>query len=255
MHWEIHDFRKYKDETSKFSLRNIPSHGRLWLEGKLGDLHLEWAVPNLWPCAALNLGGERPLHVTLGVPGAKLYMGLYTPVLQKLLGRFQAWEADREVRVDCHDGKIWWNFWTPAQSWSSTTPKWRNGAFGPLDDLFGDERVQSRQSIYSEEGVEIPMPEGVYPAKVCIERISVGRKHLPFREYRFLATINPFKPVPVPGKGENSWDCDEDAVYEMTCPIERNDVTLAIAAFVQSVLNSRRRYGGTRWRPGKRRAS
>lgn len=56
------------------------------------------------------------------------------------------------------------------------------------------------------------------------------------------------KPIPVPGKGENSWDCDDDAIHSSHGP--HSTVHQAVAALVASVYRDRTRYGsGPEWQP------
>lgn len=52
--------------------------------------------------------------------------------------------------------------------------------------------------------------------------------------------------IPVPGKGENSWDCGEDATYAFSCMAD--SVEDGIASLVRSILVRRRKYGGRNWR-------
>jgi hypothetical protein len=55
--------------------------------------------------------------------------------------------------------------------------------------------------------------------------------------------------VPVPGKGENSWDCGEDALYSLSTTAATIDE--AIEKFKASVMKTRERYGGKDWMPMK----
>lgn len=60
--------------------------------------------------------------------------------------------------------------------------------------------------------------------------------------------------VPVEGKGENSWDCDEDATYSMYFPgqpINKKVISCYDAAlyFWHSMMKSRERRGSEKWLP------
>jgi hypothetical protein len=61
------------------------------------------------------------------------------------------------------------------------------------------------------------------------------------------AEITPDKPIPVPGKGENSWDCDDDASYGMTCAAQTP--AEAVAHYSASIQRDRQRHGGNHWVP------
>lgn len=54
--------------------------------------------------------------------------------------------------------------------------------------------------------------------------------------------------IPIPGKGENSWDCGDDAIcgvgYEPPMTLDQRITTL-----VADVLATRLRHGGPNWRP------
>ena len=60
------------------------------------------------------------------------------------------------------------------------------------------------------------------------------------------AEITPDTPIPHPGKGENSWDCGEDAIHSLTC--QASTTHDAVGEIVKAVLRSRYRYGGLMWR-------
>jgi hypothetical protein len=54
--------------------------------------------------------------------------------------------------------------------------------------------------------------------------------------------------LPVPGKGENSYDCDEDAVFGGSIPARNADE--ACGRIVGSVMHDRARRAGPGWTPG-----
>ena len=55
--------------------------------------------------------------------------------------------------------------------------------------------------------------------------------------------------LPIPGKGENSWDCGDDAYYSIGTPAATAMEAVEYAA--DRVLETRRRYGGSSWAPSK----
>jgi hypothetical protein len=58
-----------------------------------------------------------------------------------------------------------------------------------------------------------------------------------------------YEPIPVPGKGENAWDMEDDAIHSMGCVA--NSVDDAIIKLLNSVNRDRVRYGGAHWVPVK----
>jgi hypothetical protein len=152
---------------------------------------------------------------------------------------------ETEIAIRWFEGGLRWSFWHPTMEWSSRTPKWRNGHFDPADFLLGRHKYSSEE--LSTENVEVPMPEKTYAGTVTLTRDTWKRPRWPFSRSIYRANIEVEGGVPHPGKGENSWDCGEDATYGMTCPARTAEQ--AVGKLVESVLSSRRRYGGRKWRP------
>lgn len=115
------------------------------------------------------------------------------------------------------------------------------------------------------------LPEGAYPVTVTLKRrrwrVLVGpyrpsrrskcqvRFYLPvLRRVSYSAEIDAAadgaKGLPIPGKGENSWDCGQDALMATSVKVAKPDdvrdrewLAPAIAKATESVLRSRLRYG------------
>jgi hypothetical protein len=116
-----------------------------------------------------------------------------------------------------------------------------------LDLLLGRAKYQAGAPEVT--SVLIPMPERAYRATVSLQNDS-WKSPLWFRRIirRAHIEMEPGEQIPVPGKGENSWDCGEDAIYGFTTPAR--DVAAAIAAVCESALRDRARYGGgVNWVP------
>lgn len=163
--------------------------------------------------------------------------------------RFPPERKDYEGRVlslGIHDWALWWNVWTPDMSWSSKTPKYRQGSFHPIDALLGSGRFES--CVVQDLGiVEIPMPEGTYDAHVVAKTERWKRKRWFAKRSRQYFDFDLGAGIPHPGKGENSWDCGMDA----TCGISSSaaNLSLAVGDVVGRCLESRVKYGGMNaWR-------
>ena len=147
---------------------------------------------------------------------------------------------DREVSIKVHDNALWWNFWTPGWGWSRETPKYRNGCFHVDDFLFGKMNYHmENEKVYKD--MVIPMPEGAYP---CTIKMYTGVWKRPrwFAERIEKADVTMHRTIPHAGKGENAWDCGEDALYGWNG--RANNIEDAIAEVVRDVLRDRRRYNG-----------
>jgi hypothetical protein len=116
--------------------------------------------------------------------------------------------------------------------------------------------------------IVVHMPEGDYQGVAQMqERTVTWQRFGRSSRHRFVAVSFAPKGIPVPGKGENSYDCGEDAIISTGFDVEglgrdynlRHDLAasyLRCASFAmrESVLQTRARYGGgdgTAWRPEK----
>lgn len=154
--------------------------------------------------------------------------------------RYRNYGDDREIKISFHDGAIWWAFWTDPMSWSSTTPKYRYGNFNFVDFALGRSKCDHR--TLEERDVLVPMPEGAYPARAKLEEWTWRRPRW-FAKTIKRCSIDIPNGIPFPGKGENSWDCGDDATYGITTG-ECRTIAEGVGKLVGSVLNSRVRYGG-----------
>lgn len=128
---------------------------------------------------------------------------------------------------DCFDCKGWkgphWYWW-------------------PLNTLLGKPVYNSKPLTQDPVHRRVLMPEAFYPVAVTLTEDSWKRPRWPWPTVVRRATVECLRPIPKPGKGENSWDCGEDGTYSMTCPA--STVEEALAALKASVMRDRERYGG-----------
>ncbi len=143
----------------------------------------------------------------------------------------------REFDVSVHDGSIWLNLgtdgnWDRGRAWRKNTV-----VLHVADWIFG-KHVHSVRAIVEERDVQIPMPEGVYPAHVRIEDEQWKRSRWPLKRVVRRAHVDIPKGVPHAGK----WGAD--GLYGLTTPIpgKRHPVEQAIGACVASVLGDRWRF-------------
>lgn len=150
-----------------------------------------------------------------------------------------------EVKVDIHNGTLWWSLWNTVHEWHSSTPRWRHGSFDVVDALLGrhiyirDEDITERRALAS-------FPEGSYP--LLLRRITVTylRPRWPWARIRRYVDIRAGTEAggDAPrfrGKGENSYDLDDDAILGMSS--EGHSYEDAVGKYVAAVLHSRGRYG------------
>lgn len=121
----------------------------------------------------------------------------------------------------------------------------------PLNTLLGKPEYNSRPLLERPERRRILMPEAAYPVDVMLTEDTWKRPRWPRAIVVRRANIECPGGIPTPGKGENSWDCGEDATFGLTCQAE--SVEEAIDRLKASVMEDRERYGGKDWLPEKAR--
>ena len=195
---------------------------------------------------------------------ADVWLSIGTPRLRRwLYKRFpKIWDLHiAELRY--HDQAFWWSIWHSKWGWTKGTPQWRSGNFHWWRFMTG-KPVHSKETIEGPVDVLVPMPEGSYLARVTIERSTWKRPRWPWptHEHRYDLTVisrpgpdGPYVPepdeegntrsgyIPVPGKGENAWDCGGDGTFGMSGP--GRTVEKAIGDVVASSLRERKRHAGS----------
>lgn len=145
---------------------------------------------------------------------SKLYIGLIF---------FRAWIGFGKSNY--HDEKRWgiemnrlafeffWGCEDKCGNWENGT-YFRFPWFKATDFIFGKQvhLVQRPRDCDIHKGF-IEMPEGKYPALFSFETRIWFRPRSPFRKIRYDTDVDIPIGIPESGKGENSWDCGENALY------------------------------------------
>jgi hypothetical protein len=229
-------------------------HGRAWLHGpNHKEIGVEW-VFSLKPRyigAKVERGApgcEHDFALTLHFVFFSLY--LHTSAIMPAWWLVEGY-AEREygLTYSFEGDLLSWDWHAKVWESSSRDPWWMHKGWFLRDVIFGDADYTSRE--LKKEIVEIPMPEGSYRGTVALSLAGWKRPRWPWVKEILRAEIDVPGGIPVPGKGENAWDCDEDAIYSLTT--QASTVPEAIAAIVESALKTRRRYGGKDWQPQAKR--
>lgn len=220
-------------------------------------LRFEWSAFQNTCAATLDLDvSERRLVWHLALPFLfSVFIGMRMPVWVTRLpfkhrrAGYDYQGLHRAVGVRVFDSAIWWSLWEDINEMRSCDPWWYRGRLG-LNDiatlLFGRERVEC--ATIEEKLTLIDMPERKYPATFKRERMVWTRPRLPrfLSHARITSSVDVHGGVPIPGKGENSWDCDDDALFSQSSAAATE--AEAVASFCAAVMRDRERYGGRRWR-------
>lgn len=151
----------------------------------------------------------------------------------------------REYGIRIHDWLFTIHYGDNPDEWSKDS---KRKSFFIDDLLFGHANVE----IIADElnRMEITLPEGVYPLMVTRTVNRRTRRRVPlYREIFVIYDIESETGVPIPGKGESSWDLDDDAIFSAGYWADSYDE--ALDRFKQYVLDRRLKYGGPNWLPEK----
>lgn len=248
------DFDRGREREGKMgsvvtALERLERYGmlHLWDDGLMVRVQVASRTPRFgvgvevdWSDGEVTISLRGPVSVYLTAGGKAV-----GPVVEAM-GLAPRW-GKRSVDLAVHDGAVWWKAWVDPDSWEASRPRWRDGNLNLVELVLGEEVTRTEKGETRE--VVIPMPEAVYAGKA--ERTTVVRTFARIAglwEQRFpRMTVSPWRPVPVPGKGESAHDCGLDATYSISVPA--STVEEGVGAFVAGVLETRRRREGS-WLAG-----
>lgn len=133
-----------------------------------------------------------------------------------------------------------------------------------LKDFFLGRETYKTEKV-AEHGAILKFPEGAYEATIMVEKATRSRRFARTTTgLRFTVAVE--KGVPHPGKGENSYDCEEDATYSIcyaevpfSADLSPGDIrSMAMDycdRFVADVTETRLKRGGKFWKPEAMRES
>lgn len=244
---EIYGWVSNENERKDGTYGSILRHARGWLHfDERVCFGVEWSIPSRFTQVGLEFGGysEHDVMLKIACPLFALWLyaeNLLTWEFKRKLPTDHWFNQGRELEIAMHNGGVWFKLWTAEDDSYGRRSRWRTLVLYPADILFGKEKYSN--TVLSTHDVVIPMPEGNYAATVKMECAKWTRSRWPFPKVKMTADVDIDKGVPIPGKGENSWDCDDDAIFGMSCGA--STVEEAISKVVQSALRTRQRYGGS----------
>jgi hypothetical protein len=215
----------------------FPWHGRAWL----GRLRACWDLWGHFCGVGIEFdGGEREVTLFLALPPVSLWLTLGDVRLWRSLGY-----GSREVELRVHSCALWWTVWRDEMAgWDRSVPRWRQGSWHFVDTLLGPTKY-SKVDV-EKHAIQIPMPEGCYPATATFERCTWKRPRW-FARVRDFTKVDVAAPggIPHEGKGESAHDCGIDGLCGYST--EGHDLDAAIGDGVARALRYRQRRDGSRW--------
>jgi hypothetical protein len=230
--------------------RGIHARARIAVDGLI-EARVEYHLPGTsWGAQLHFRKDEDPIGGSLGV-------GLFTvygSFDSKLVRRLASYVADvlfpgdmgskwsgRSFGIRFFDSAVWWDLGSDDYGWTKGRPKWKDGSWRPL----GFNMRTTDPVVVETREVLVPMPERSYRGTATVTEAYWGYAKLPrfFHDKRRHVDINMHdgEQVGVPGKGENSWDCGDDAIFGMSTA-ERTPED-AVGKLVASALRTRRKHG------------
>lgn len=210
---------------------------------------------SFFPPRATHFGAGVSVHPE-GVT-THTYLGLVSvfvtsdaPAVERLARRIVGREA-RDLSVVAYlepaaadPPCVQWSAWVdPCQHGGGAS--WRRGCWLPLDTLLGRFEVQTEHG--DAVPVVIPMPEGVYHGIARRAVRTWTRPRWPVAWLRIEdVSIEVPDGIPIPGKGEMSYDTADDALCGWS---HRGPVSEAVIDGIASALRTRAQRSGIAWRP------
>lgn len=115
--------------------------------------------------------------------------------------------------------------------------------------IFG-EPVRTKREVERGSGL-VYLQEGNatvgYPVDVILSDNQWKYPRWPWPKVIRRAEVQSKEGIPIPGKGENSWDCGEDRNYSLNTPAKT--IAEAVEAMGEYVQKRREQYGGKNWIP------
>jgi hypothetical protein len=254
-HWQ-----NLTDSLGKTKRRSGFWHGRAWLHLWSKQIGLEWLFFRRTISFGLTvrIGGQDydQLVFHLGLPYlCSIYLSFMNFLPRRWFQDWRYWGVwGRETGIDVHNRMLWLSvFHNDDECRFAKGPDipglcihLSDGgfmiSFDPADFLLGRQKYSDR-TIQTVETM-LALPESEYPVKVRLFESSWKRPRWPFVKRILRAEVEEATGKGIPshaGKGENSWDMDDDYTYSITLQASSVEEALQLAA--NGILRSREKYG------------
>jgi len=142
--------------------------------------------------------------------------------------------------------------WHDPMESRSVDPKW--GMFTLNFKRMITGRHKYTVALLTSGPCEVILPENRYQATFKVERQTWLYPRWMVAKQRDLITVDiDGKGIPIPGKGENSWDCGDDAIRSVSSSTDYDNPAFTIQHALKDlaidVLKRRQRYASLDWLP------
>lgn len=164
-------------------------------------------------------------------------LGLFFITFYLYVGFFKVpFYETRTTGISIHHWSIWISIWQNKHQWKGGDWDWSVN----IPDLFLGSSKYTPIPISTHHRT-LNLPEGSYGININMIRGLWKRPRWPMPTVIMKAEVIPEKPIPVPGKGENSWDCDEDSIQSSMFPAETPEE--ALDKFYKDIMDTRKKRG------------
>lgn len=264
-YWSVQNMNKGWD-SGKGAQGPLWKHGRarLWMrltKAQRADRASSWSFGISWSfgvraCRASFMlgdwGDDTDIGLSFAVPGISLHFDVEGVLPSKWRPK-----EGRDLGFFVGDGCIFVKLWASLDGHDQRKPfshpdsAKRQPVLHVADWVLGRTKHTS-QDLRLERAV-IGLPEGEYPVDVTFTQHTWKRPRWRARTIvRANLQVRADSGIPIPGKGENDYDQEEDALYSLTTPAET--LEQAMERLIASVARDRERYGGSTWLPESARA-
>ena len=227
--------------------------GRAWLNfGDVLRIGWSWSLKSTFCHIKFGVGGsEGELDWAIAIPYLAFWFHLGGTMMNAPIRWFgcdydsnsgkgaDIYGMDRVVEASIHHWGFYGKVWSKEMSWSSSDPWWMHWHLDFKDFLLGRTKYESK--VLEKRAVKIPMPEKTYDATVDFTCDSWKRPRWPWPLIITRVKFDVPGGIPIPGKGENSWDCGPDLTGSLTAPAR--SIEDGIGLVVSSALDTRKRRG------------
>lgn len=216
-----------------------------WVNGNgCPSLYFSWSVPTSFCHLKFYVGGEdRSVMISLACKLFVVWLAIENVLPSWLANKISKYDHERITGISFHDGILWLDFWCDDSGYSSG---WKgiDVNLNVVDFLLGRAKFSQEEILKEDRMIEIEPGEN-YLVKIKFVKVNWRRRWTSSTD--FQVEIKPNIPIPIPGKGENSWDIDDDAIYESS--ISAKSLNEGILKFIANIKRDRIRYGGVDWKP------
>jgi hypothetical protein len=212
-------------------------------KGGRRSLGLEWTSGlRSWLGLRLEWGGEEQ--------DAQLMLGLGLATIWVTPESWLSWEhrvkTQHTIGSMYYRGAITTHLWSEKKYGNHISREYYIRPWDKIKDKILGKREYSTE-VLSTHNEAITLDKE-YPVVVSMKIATWKRpRWRPYKLYRPEIEME----IPVPGKGENSWDCGEDSINGVTMAGRKIPYTVEEVLVIErdSILKTRMKYGGKDWVP------